>query len=160
MPFSTSSKKAKFPSWRAVFRIKLQSIYPAKGMLLLWEAMEGMDHWFRWITDRMTFLSNHSRVPLEGKNFCYVCVLALQAAHSRCILVNSKPQTARILLQLSNVRLLWHRWMSDLTWVMFTEPIIFTLCLHSIWWDLEEFGAGRLAEHRVAHLFDNIAAFQ
>lgn len=87
-------------------------------------------------------------------------MLALWAGHSGWILVNSKPQTARVLLQLCNVRLLWHRWMSDLTRVMFIEPIISTLLLHSIWGDLEQFRACRLAEHRVAYLFDNIAAFQ
>lgn len=109
----------------------------------------------------MTFPSNHSCVPLEGKKFLLcLCVSALRAGHPGCILVNSKPETARILLQLCNVRLLWHRWMSDLTRVMFIEPIISTLPLHSIWRDLEQLRACRLAEHRVAYLFDNIAAFQ
>lgn len=34
--------KRQFPYWLAEFGIKLQSIDPAKGMFLLWEAMQGM----------------------------------------------------------------------------------------------------------------------
>lgn len=84
MPFSTPSEKTVSLLAGRIWD-KITKHWSCYGDVPALGSDAGNAHWSRWIAHEMTFPSNHSCVPLGGKNFCYVCVLALRAGHSGCI---------------------------------------------------------------------------